>query len=84
MTECERIEQATLENQRLQGCICNPTIQVSGGEGFYSGVVAHDRWCPLSPYAAKQEQPSRDVFIVPRQSWLRRWLPSRSRLKIQS
>jgi hypothetical protein len=76
MTDRERIERATLEGQRLQGCICNPIIEIGGGEGFYSGVVAHDRWCPLSPYAAKQagRSPTKTVLIIPRQSLLRRWL----------
>jgi hypothetical protein len=55
----ERLIQATIESARLQGCICNPRIDIGGSDGFYSGVVAHDKWCPLSPYyAAKQSQSS--------------------------
>jgi hypothetical protein len=79
MTERERIRKATLEGQRLQGCVCDPYIDIAGGDGFYSGVVAHDKWCPLSPYAARQagHSPSETVLVVPAPGRLRGWFRGR-------
>lgn len=55
MTQIDRIAEATINTLRLQGCKCSPHVDVSGSDGFYSAVVAHDAWCPLAP---KRERPA--------------------------
>jgi hypothetical protein len=49
MTQIERITATAINAVRLQGCKCDPHVAVSGSDGFYSAIVAHDDWCPLAP-----------------------------------
>lgn len=65
MTQIDRLIEATINTVRLQGCICNPDIEVAGSDGFYSALIAHDDWCPLAPDTAKRGQPHGAVVVLP-------------------
>jgi hypothetical protein len=58
MTQRDPLAQATTITVRRLRCTCSPRIEITGGEGFYSALVAHDAWCPLAPGRTKHRQPT--------------------------
>jgi hypothetical protein len=58
MRQIDRLTEATLNTARLQGCTCQPDVQIAGSGGFYSALVAHDEWCSLAPGQRAQKPPA--------------------------
>jgi hypothetical protein len=67
MNERRRIKRAALEAARAQGCVCKPTITLTGQDALWHAQVAHDDWCPLyrSNERATSGTPTGPVVFVP-------------------
>jgi len=67
MNDRRRIKRAALEAARKQGCVCKPTITLTGGDPVWRAQVAHDDWCPVyrSLERANSSIPTGPVVFVP-------------------